>query len=108
LKVQPSGKKFVGRKESSVAAPALRLAFGIPRAAISDSKPVYRAVGLDNGDYALIAISGVRSGDSAAPAADAKAGEQSLVREAASAEFSAYVKQVESAAKIKRNPAVFE
>ena len=108
LKVQPTGKRFIGRKESSIAAPALRLAFGVPRAAVSDTHPVYRGLELDNGDYALIAVSAVRSGDSAPSAAQGKAGEQSLVREGGAAEFSAYIKQLESSAKIKRNPAVFE
>lgn len=107
LKVQPIARKFVGRKDASVPAPALREVFSVPRASVNEAKPAYRGVPLENGDYALIAVSAIRSGAEAVND-ETKAAAQTLMRDVGTSEFAAYVKQVEAKAKVSRNRAVFD
>jgi peptidyl-prolyl cis-trans isomerase D len=107
LKVQPVARKFVGRKDTSVPAPALREAFAVSRTSISTTKPAYRGVQLENGDFALIAVSAVRPGDVVANE-ETKTAAQALTRDVGTGEFNAYVKQVEAKAKVSRNSTAFE
>jgi len=109
LKAQPTGKRFVGRQEAGVPMPVVRQAFTMPRTEMKDGATLYRGVTLDNGDYAIVAISAVRSGDAAAQAAqEIKTREQTLARQVGAEEFAAYMDALESRAKITRNPNAFE
>jgi peptidyl-prolyl cis-trans isomerase D len=111
LKLQPVGRKFVGRKDTGVPGPVLSAAFGIARQSLDGSKPAqqpaFAGITLDNGDYALLTVAAVRPGQ-AESASDREAQQQRIARQVATEEFGGYVQQAEKSATIKRNPGVFE
>jgi len=106
-KVSPVGKRSISRTEADVPAPIRDAAFEIPRVEVT-GKPIYRGVTTDSGDYALVAVSTVKAGivESGTSGAAAK------LREAAQAEggseLRGYIAEVQSKAKIERNPNAFD
>jgi len=109
IKVTASGKQSVARDATGVPAPVMRTAFNVPKASVTPDKPQYRGVATDDGGYALIAVSAVRKGDAAQmPEGERDVKAQQSARAVGTAEFSAYIEDLERRAKIERNPAVFE
>ena len=109
LKVSAAGKQFVSRDATNVPAPVLRTAFSVPKASIIADKPQFRGVATDDDGYALVAVSAVRKGDIAQlPEGERNGKTQQNARAIGSAEFGAYVEDLERRASIDRNPAVFE
>jgi peptidyl-prolyl cis-trans isomerase D len=95
---------FIGRRDPSVPAPVRDAAFAVPRPA---GKPAYRAVALNDGSAAVLAVSAVR-----VPAAkDAQAQFERGVAEAqrqGESEVLAYESEMRRTADVKKNPKAFE
>jgi len=102
-------KQSVARTGSAVPASVLKSAFALSKATIADVKPSFSSTMLDNGDYAIIAVSTVKSGAEVANAAQSlptvQAQQSSKIGRD---EFAAYVNELERTAKIEKNPAAFE
>ncbi len=109
LSVAPAGKKLLGRNAQDVAKPVLSAAFAVPKSGVSADKPAYRAVALETGDYAVVAVSAVQSGAALVDAASSQtAVRNQQVSRLGGNELSSYMSELERTAKIKRNPAAFE
>jgi peptidyl-prolyl cis-trans isomerase D len=107
--VTPVGKKWLGRKAQDVSAIVLNSAFAVPKNSVDANKPAYRGVALENGDYAVVAVSAVQSGTAAADAAKSLVSvRDQRTTQTANAEFDGYVREMERTAKIVRNPAAFD
>jgi len=105
----PAGKHLLSRKAQGVPPVVLNAAFNLPKSEVSAEKPAYRGVTLENGDYAVIAVSAVQSGTSASDAAKELASvRDQRESQISNAEYEAYVKELERNAKIVRNPTAFE
>jgi peptidyl-prolyl cis-trans isomerase D len=107
--LSPVGKRFVTR-EDAVAPPAvLRGVFSAPAAAISESKPYYAGVTTDDGNYAVYAVTQVRSGDAKAePEQEMTTRRRRTERQLGNEEFAGYVAEAERRADIIKNPQVFQ
>ena len=95
---------FVSRRDPSTPAPVRDAVFAAPRPA---GKPVFRALALENGDAAVVAVMAVRS----APAHDAAAQADRALQQARSqgmADVTAYVDEVRRTATVRKNPKAFE
>lgn len=109
MALTPVGKRFVVRQDSVVPPAVVRAAFTAPSTAISESKPYYGSVTTDDGNYAVFALSGVRSGNpSAEPANDRSTRKRRTQQQSGNEEFAAYIAEAQRNAKIVRNEKVFE
>jgi peptidyl-prolyl cis-trans isomerase D len=109
LSVTPVGKKLLGRKAADVEPKIVAEAFTVAKSSVTSDKPAYEKVALDNGDYAVIAVSAVQSGASAADAtANLPQLRQQQMSATGGAEFALYMAELERTAKIKKNPTAFE
>jgi peptidyl-prolyl cis-trans isomerase D len=109
LSVNPVGKKLIGRNATDVAPKIVAQAFTVAKSAVTADKPAYDAVELDNGDYAVIKVSAVQSGNLASDAATTLPQlRQQRMTKTGSAEFALYMAELERTAKIKRNPTAFD
>lgn len=107
--LKPVGKRFVVRQDSVVPPAVVRAAFAAPSAGVSEAKPYYGSVTTEDGNYAVFALSGVRSGDpSTEPATDRLARKRRAEQQSGNEEFAAYVAEAERNAKIVRNEKAFE
>lgn len=107
--LKPVGKRFVVRQDSVIPPAVVRAAFAAPSAGISEAKPHYGSVTTDDGNYAVFALSGVRSGDPSTEAASERvARKRRAEQQSGNEEFAAYVAEAERNAKIVRNEKVFE
>lgn len=108
LQLEPAGRRFVGRTEAGVPPSVLTAAFAVPHAD-ARAGTVYTGAPLPDGGYAIVAVTDLRSGDLSKLAPSERA---SLVQQAsrgrANAEFSAYIAELEQAADVDRNMAVFQ
>lgn len=108
LQLEPTGRRFVGRTEAGVPPSVLTAAFAVPHAD-ARAGTVYTGAPLPDGGYAIVAVTDLRSGDLSKLAPSERA---SLVQQAsrgrANAEFSAYIAELEQAADVDRNMAVFQ
>jgi peptidyl-prolyl cis-trans isomerase D len=109
LKVTPAAKRFAGRQDKEIPATVLQTAFAVPRSAVSAGQPRYQSSKIDNGDFALIAVTAIRSGTETPEAAAERAqrGRRSA-QQLGGEEFSAYLAELERTAKIQRNLAIFQ
>ena len=107
--LKPVGKRFVTR-EDTVAPPAvLRSVFAASKGEISEAKPYVAGVTTDDGNYAVLAVTQVRSGDvSTEPKEQRTARQRQAERRLGTEELSAYVAEAERNADIVRNEKVFE
>lgn len=103
----PAGKRTLGRQAQDVPPAVLEAAFAAPKTIVSDAAPAYRGVALSNGDYAVVAVSGVHRGVVAA-GEQAAAERTQRTAQLGSAEFSGYLTELERAARIQRNDKTFE
>lgn len=107
--LKPVGKRFVVRQDSVAPPAVVRAAFTVPSSSISEAKPHYGSVTTDDGNYAVFALSGVRSGDPATEQAnDRSTRKRRVEQQSGNEEFAAYVAEAERNAKIVRNEKVFE
>jgi peptidyl-prolyl cis-trans isomerase D len=102
-------KQTIGRNGSTAPQAIVSAAFGMPKGTVTAGKSAYASTVLDNGDYAIVAVSAVKSG---AEVADAKQSLQTVEAQQAMqtgrAEFAGYVQELKRTAKIEINPAAFD
>jgi len=104
LKVSADPAHFIGRNDPSVPAPIREAAFALPRPA---GKPEFRALTLNDGGAALIAVSAVRTAAGHDNEAQASRAQQQSERLGTGAAF-AYVDEVRRTASVRKNPKAFE
>jgi peptidyl-prolyl cis-trans isomerase D len=107
--LKPVGKRFLTRDDSIAPPAVLRAAFSASKSEISETKPYVQGVTTDDGNYAVLAVTQVRSGD---PSAESETERTQRKRQAerrvGGEELTAYVKDAEQKADIVRNEKVFE
>lgn len=108
LKQPALGKRLLGRTAADAPAEVRDVAFKLPRTTIAKDKPQFQGAAMDSGDYVLVAVT-----DVVTPVLDINSAEGSdRIRQARQVkggeETSAYVADIESEAKIVRNPKLFE
>ena len=104
LKVSADPAHFIGRNDPSVPAQIREAAFAVPRPA---GKPELRAVALNDGGAALIAVSAVRTAAAHDNEAQANRALQETERLGTGATM-AYVDEVRRTASVRKNPKAFE
>ena len=104
LKVSADPAHFIGRNDPSVPAQIREAAFAVPRPA---GKPELRAVALNDGGAALIAVSAVRTAAAHDNEAQATRALQETERLGTGATM-AYVDEVRRTASVRKNPKAFE
>ena len=104
LKVSADPAHFIGRNDPSVPAQIRDAAFAVPRPA---GKPELRAVALNDGGAALIAVSAVRTAAAHDNEAQATRALQETERLGTGATM-AYVDEVRRTASVRKNPKAFE
>ncbi len=104
--------RFVGRADSTIPAQLREVVFNSPK---PTPKPVYRAVALQTGGAALVAVTALKTGEPEVPADKAgdlikqqiaEVKQDSLLHGQADAE--AYVEEVRRTADVRKNPKAFE
>jgi len=107
--VKPVGKRFVTRDDSIAPPAVLRAAFSAAKSEMSEAKPYVQGVTTDDGNYAVLAVTQVRSGEvSAEPENQRTARKSQAERRLGNEELTAYVEEAERKADIVRNEKVFE
>ena len=107
--LQPVGKRFVTRDDAIAPQAVLRSAFQASKAQVSEAKPYVTGVTTDDGNYAVLAVTQIRSGE-----AGQEPEQQRTVRQrqdemrVGNEELVAYVEEAERNADIVRNDKVFE
>jgi len=104
LKVSADPAHFIGRNDPSVPAQIRDAAFAVPRPA---GKPEFRAVTLNDGGAALIAVSAVRTAAAHDNEGQATRALQETERLGTGATM-AYVDEVRRTASVRKNPKAFE
>jgi len=104
LKVSADPAHFIGRNDPSVPAQIREAAFALSRPA---GKPEFRALTLNDGGAALIAVSAVRTATAHDNEAQAGRVQQESDRLGSGAAF-AYVAEVRRTANVRKNPKAFE
>src|SRR5262249_33473129 len=112
LGVAAEPARFISRTDSTVPAQLRELVFNSPK---PTAKPLYRAVALQTGGAAVVAITALRSGP-AEPDKDKSAdrlqqqtqqAKQDAIRHG-EAEAAAYVEEMRRTAEVRKNPKAFE
>jgi peptidyl-prolyl cis-trans isomerase D len=107
--LRPVGKRFVTRDDSIAPSAVLRSAFQVSKSEISEAKPYVSGVTTDDGNYAVLAVTQVRSGEAdKEPEQQRSARRRQAEVRAGSEEFTAYVEEAQRNADIVRNDKVFE
>jgi peptidyl-prolyl cis-trans isomerase D len=104
LKVSADPAHFIGRNDPSVPAPIREAAFALPRPA---GKPEFRALTLNDGGAALVAVSAVRTAAAHDKEAQGSRAQQETERLGTGAAFG-YVDEVRRTASVRKNPKAFE
>ena len=102
--VTADAAKFVGRTDSTVPAQIRTLVFDVPK---PTGKPVYRAVKLDGGGAALVAVTQSRIQPATDKQQEAARGKQEAER-LGMGEAIAYLEDVRRTADVRKNPKTFE
>lgn len=109
LALKPVGPRFVDRKDAVVPPSIARAAFGVAPTQISAAKPYFGNVATDDGNYAVIVVTNVRSGDVATESAEQRtARRRGAERQVGTEEFAAYVAELERSADVVKNEKVFQ
>jgi len=104
-----TAKQTIGRSGSTTPQPVVTAAFGLPKSNILAGKSAYASTTLDNGDYAIVAVSAVKSGSEVADAAQSLQNmEAQRAMQQGRTEFTNYVQELKRTAKIEVNPAAFD
>jgi peptidyl-prolyl cis-trans isomerase D len=105
----PVGKRFVTRDDGIAPRAVLTAAFKASKSQISEAKPYIEGIATDDGNYAVVAVTQVRSGEvSAEQEAQRTARKTQAERLLGNEELTAYVEEAERKADIVRNEKVFE
>jgi len=104
LKVSADPAHFIGRNDPSVPAQIREVAFALPR---PTGKPEFRALTLNDGGAALIAVSAARTAAASDNQAQASRTQQESERLGTGAAL-AYVDEVRRTASVRKNPKAFE
>jgi len=109
LKITPAPREFTARQNPAIPPAVLQTAFAVPKSGLSGGQPVYQASTLDNGDYAVVAVTAVRSGNETPEEAAERAQRgRATAQQTGGQEFSAYLAEIERNADIQRNLAIFQ
>jgi peptidyl-prolyl cis-trans isomerase D len=113
LGVTAEPAKFIGRADSTVPAELREFVFRAPKP--TNDKPVYKAVAMQTGGAAVVALTQLRT---EAPVADAEKQAEQIKQQAAASreqamrhgqgDAAAYVEQMRQAAVVRKNPKAFE
>jgi peptidyl-prolyl cis-trans isomerase D len=107
--LKPVGKRFVTRDDSIAPRAVLNAAFSASKSQITEAKPFVQGVTTDDGNYAVLAVTQVRSGDpTGEQEAQRTARKTQAERRLGNEELTAYVEEAERRADIVRNEKVFE
>lgn len=107
--LKPVGKRLVTREDSIAPGAVLRKAFTASKAEVSEAKPYVAGVTTDDGNYAVLAVTQIRSGDAGTETEGARGIRQRQgERLTGNQELTAYVEEAERNADIVRNDKVFE
>ncbi|HEY0687147.1 MAG TPA: SurA N-terminal domain-containing protein [Steroidobacter sp.] len=107
--VKPVGKRFVTRDDSIAPPAVLRSAFQAPKSEISEAKPFVAGVTTDDGNYAVLAVTQIRSGEAKSePETERATRRRQTERRVGGEELTAYVEEAQRNADIVRNEKVFE
>lgn len=107
--LKPVGKRLVTREDSIAPGAVLRKAFTASKAEVSETKPYIAGVTTDDGNYAVLAVTQIRSGDAGTETEGARGIRQRQgERLTGNQELTAYVEEAERNADIVRNEKVFE
>jgi peptidyl-prolyl cis-trans isomerase D len=107
--LKPVGKRFVTRDDSIAPQAVVRAAFTASKADISETKPYVAGVSTDDGNYAVLAVTGIRNGEATSePEAERTARRRQTERRLGTEELAAYVAEAQRNADIVRNDKVFE
>ncbi len=99
--------KWVQRTDATVPTEVLASAFGLPKPA--DGQTVRKKVALASGNYAVLALDGVRPGDpTSVPQAERDQRQRQLADQAAYAELTSYAGDVRNEAKVRVPEAILE
>jgi len=102
-------KQTIGRSGSSLPQPVVQSAFSLPKSDIAAGKAAYSSTMLDNGDYAIVSVSAVKSGSEADNAAQMLPSiESQRAMQLGRSDFANYVQELKRTAKIDINPAAFD
>lgn len=105
----PAGKRFVTRQDTVVPPPVVEAAFDVSPGKISEATPHYAGTATPDGNYAVVAVTGVRNADPATETPEAKTNRRQLAeRQAGNEELVAYVEAAQSKADVVKNDKVFE
>ncbi|MFC4313425.1 SurA N-terminal domain-containing protein [Steroidobacter flavus] len=109
LGLKPVGKRFVTRDDSIAPPAVLRSVFQASKSEFSEAKPYVTGVTTDDGNYAVLAVSQVRSGEAdKEPEQERTARRRQAEVRAGNEELTAYVDEAQRNADIVRNEKVFE
>ncbi|MET0533522.1 MAG: SurA N-terminal domain-containing protein [Steroidobacter sp.] len=107
--LKPVGKRFVTRDDGIAPPAVVRAAFSASKSEISEAKPFVQGATTDDGNYAVLAVTQVRSGD---PSGEKETERTNRKRQAerrvGNEELTAYVEDAEQKADVVRNEKVFE
>ncbi len=104
-----TAKQSVSRTGSNIPAPIIKSAFALSKNGIDVSKPAYSSALLDNGDYAIVAVTAVKPGNQVANAAQSLSSiEAQQASRLGRTEFATYVEELQRTAKIEKNPVAFD
>jgi peptidyl-prolyl cis-trans isomerase D len=102
---QAEPARYIGRATAEVA-PALRTAiFEAPKPATG--KPIYRTVALDEGSFAVVAVTGIKREPHQAAGAERQQRVAGIAARNGSNDVAAYIEQIRNAASVSKNPEVF-
>jgi hypothetical protein len=104
LKVTADPAHFVGRRDPSIAPQIREAVFAMPRPA---GKPEFRALALNDGGAAVVAVTALRTAPAAEPKARLEAGLEESQRQGAN-DALAYDDEVRRTADVRKNPKAFE
>lgn len=96
---------FVGREDPSVPSPIRDAVFKAPKPA--NGKPVIRAVSLENGGSAVVAVSNVRTEPNPNPE-DLERGKREVIQRHAQGDAVAYLDELRRSVSVSKNPKAFE
>jgi len=109
LGLKPVGKRFVTRDDSIAPPAVLRSAFQASKSEIAEDKPYVSGVTTDDGNYAVLAVTQTRSGETdKEPEQERAIRRRQAEMRAGNEELIAYVEEAQRNADIVRNDKVFE
>lgn len=107
-KLASLGKRAIGRTEASIPAAVRQAIFSVSRDAVTAAKPAYRGAVTEDGGFAIVAVSEVRTGALVAGTPESAAKVRQVAQAQGNQELGAYENELQQKAKVDRNPKAFE